>query len=96
MNFVAYIVGIMDQFAVAMGKKDHCTFIKPRKLWIYEYIPIYTVAEVRINYCEYPRSNKRGIQLGESKYNERREECETALVEIFTGNWWNSCPLRLG
>lgn len=68
--------GIMDQFAVAMGKKDHAVFLDTSDL-SYEYAPVKLTNEriVILN-----TNKKRG--LGDSKYNERREECETALSEL--------------
>lgn len=68
--------GIMDQFAVAMGKKDHAVFLDTSDL-SYEYAPVKLTNEriVILN-----TNKKRG--LGDSKYNERREECEMALSEL--------------
>ena len=74
--FVGMNCGIMDQFAVAMGKKDHALLLNTKTL-DYEYIPI-TLCGVKLIIAN---SNKKH-KLGESKYNERREECETALEEI--------------
>ncbi len=70
--------GIMDQFAIAMGKKDHATFLDTADL-SYEYAPIHLANEkiVILN-----TNKKRG--LGDSKYNERRAECEEALKELQT------------
>ncbi len=68
--------GIMDQFSIAMGKKDHAIFLDTADL-SYEYAPIvlqgYKIVIAGSN-------KKRG--LGDSKYNERRSECETALSEL--------------
>ena len=68
--------GIMDQFAIAMGKKDHAIFLDTATL-DYEYAPISLEGAKIVISCS---NKKRG--LGDSKYNERREECETALKEI--------------
>ncbi len=68
--------GIMDQFAIAMGKKDHAIFLDTADL-SYEYAPIALKGAKIIIACS---NKKRG--LGDSKYNERREECETALAEL--------------
>ncbi len=65
--------GIMDQFAIAMGKKDHAIFLDTSDL-IYEYVPL-NLDGIRIVIGN--TNKKRG--LGDSKYNERRGECETAL-----------------
>lgn len=68
--------GIMDQFAIAMGKKDHAIFLDTADL-SYEYAPIALEGAKLVIACS---NKKRG--LGESKYNERRSECETALAEL--------------
>ncbi|SCP95999.1 galactokinase [Anaerobium acetethylicum] len=68
--------GIMDQFAIAMGKKDHAIFLDTADL-SYEYAPI-VLKDAKIVIAS--SNKKRG--LGDSKYNERRTECETALAEI--------------
>lgn len=70
--------GIMDQFAIAMGKKDHAIFFDTSDL-TYEYAPI-QMTDTRIVIAS--SNKKRG--LGDSKYNERRSECERALVELQT------------
>jgi galactokinase len=68
--------GIMDQFASAMGKKDHAIYLNCATLE-YEYIPLklgeYAMVIANSN-------KKRSLQ--ESKYNERRAECEEALKII--------------
>lgn len=68
--------GIMDQFAVAMGKKDHAIFLDTEKL-TYEYVPVQLENARLVIAC----SNKKR-ELTDSKYNERRNECEVALEEI--------------
>ncbi len=68
--------GIMDQFAIAMGKKDHAIFLDTATLQ-YEYAPIHLDGAKIVISCS---NKKRG--LGDSKYNERRSECETALAEL--------------
>ena len=70
--------GIMDQFAIAMGKKDHAIFLDTATLQ-YEYAPINLTGCKLVIACS---NKKRG--LGDSKYNERRAECEKALSEIRT------------
>ncbi|MCR5619514.1 MAG: galactokinase [Lachnospiraceae bacterium] len=70
--------GIMDQFAIAMGRKDHAIFLDTATLQ-YEYVPIKLTGCKLVIACS---NKKRG--LGDSKYNERRAECETALSEIRT------------
>jgi galactokinase len=68
--------GIMDQFAIAMGKKDNAIFLDTSDL-SYEYAPIQLKDAKIIIACS---NKKRG--LGDSKYNERRSECEMALSEL--------------
>jgi galactokinase len=68
--------GIMDQFAIAMGKKDNAIFLDTADL-SYEYAPIVLKGAKIVIACS---NKKRG--LGDSKYNERRRECETALAEL--------------
>lgn len=75
-NFNGVNCGIMDQFSSAMGKKDNAIFLDTSDL-SYEYAPI----KLENSKIVITSSNKkRG--LGDSKYNERRTECETALAEI--------------
>lgn len=68
--------GIMDQFAIAMGKKENAIFLDTATL-SYEYAPIKLENAKIVIACS---NKKRG--LGDSKYNERRSECETALAEL--------------
>lgn len=75
-NFNGVNCGIMDQFAIAMGKKDNAIFLDTATLK-YEYAPIKLENAKIVISCS---NKKRG--LGDSKYNERRSECETALAEI--------------
>ncbi len=68
--------GIMDQFAIAMGKKDHAIFLDTADL-SYEYAPLKLENDKIVIGCT---NKKRG--LGDSKYNERRSECEAALDSL--------------
>lgn len=68
--------GIMDQFAIAMGKKEHAIFLDTADL-SYAYVPVKLQNAKIVIACS---NKKRG--LGDSKYNERRSECETALAEL--------------
>lgn len=70
--------GIMDQFAIAMGKKDSAIFLDTADL-------SYTYAPIKLEGAKIVILNtnkKRG--LGDSKYNERRSECEEALAALQT------------
>lgn len=77
-NFNKVNCGIMDQFAIAMGKKDCAIFLDTADL-SYEYAPIVLDDAKIVIACS---NKKRG--LGDSKYNERRAECEEALSELQT------------
>lgn len=77
-NFNGVNCGIMDQFACAMGKKDNAIFLDTNTLR-YEYAPIVLDGAKIVIACS---NKKRG--LADSKYNERRSECETALAELQT------------
>lgn len=75
-NFNGVNCGIMDQFAIAMGKEGHAIFLDTADL-SYEYAPVKLDGAKIVIACS---NKKRG--LGDSKYNERRSECETALAEL--------------
>lgn len=77
-EFIGVNCGIMDQFAIAMGKKDHAIFLDTFDL-SYEYAPIRLNDAKIVIACS---NKKRG--LGDSKYNERRSECEAALERLKT------------
>ncbi len=68
--------GIMDQFAIAMGKAEHAIFLDTATLQ-FEYAPIRLKNAKIVISCS---NKKRG--LGDSKYNERRSECEKALAQL--------------
>ncbi len=75
-NFNGCNCGIMDQFASAMGKKDHAIFLDTNTLK-YEYAPvILSDAKIVITNSKVKHS------LVDSAYNDRRQECETALKEL--------------
>lgn len=75
-NYNGVKCGIMDQFAIAMGKKKHAIFLDAATLE-YAYVPLKLKGARIVIAC----SNKRR-SLSDSKYNERRRECETALAEL--------------
>lgn len=75
-EFVGVNCGIMDQFAVGMGKKDKAILLDCNSLnYKYADVKLLDYAIVIMN------TNKRRA-LNESKYNERRAECEEALKII--------------
>lgn len=75
-NYNGVNCGIMDQFAIAMGRKDHAIFLDTATL-AYEYAPIALQGMKIVIACT---NKKRG--LADSKYNERRSECESALADL--------------
>ena len=76
--FIGVNSGIMDQFAIAMGKKDHAILLDCNTLK-YTYVPVVLKDEVIV----IANTNKRR-GLADSKYNERRAECDEALAELQT------------
>ena len=75
-NFNGCNCGIMDQFASAMGKKDHAIFLDTNTLK-YEYAPV-ALEDAKIVIV----NSKVKHKLVDSEYNTRRMECETALKEL--------------
>lgn len=75
-DFVGVNCGIMDQYAIAMGCEGEAIFLTTSPL-CHEYAPL-DLGDAQIIVVS---SNKRR-GLGDSKYNERRAECETALSEL--------------
>jgi galactokinase len=72
-EFVGMNCGIMDQFAAGFGKKDHAIYLNCDTL-TYENVPVV------LNDCSLIITNtnkRRG--LTDSKYNERRSECDKAV-----------------
>lgn len=77
-KFIGVNCGIMDQFAIGMGRENSAILLDCNTL-NYIYTPIDLTKEVII----IANTNKRR-GLADSKYNERRNECETALKELKT------------
>ena len=77
-NFNGMNCGIMDQFASAMGKKDCAIFLDTSTLE-FEYAPV-KLKDARIVIT----NSKVKHSLVGSAYNDRRNECETALRELQT------------
>ncbi|WP_037290244.1 galactokinase [Saccharibacillus sacchari] len=75
-NFVGVNCGIMDQFAVANGKKDHAILLMCDTLE-YKHVPFRTGSYKLV----IGNTNKRR-GLVDSKYNERREQCTAALERL--------------
>ncbi|WP_029323564.1 galactokinase [Butyrivibrio sp. AE3004] len=75
-NFNGCNCGIMDQFAVAMGKENNAIFLDTSDL-SFEYAPIkLDGAKIIIS-----NTNKKH-KLTDSAYNDRRSACEKALAEL--------------
>lgn len=77
-EYVGVQCGIMDQFAVANGKKNNALLLNCATLE-FEYIP----ADFKNCQLVIINSNKQRA-LAESKYNERRRECEDAFAFLHT------------
>lgn len=77
-KFIGVNCGIMDQFIIANGKKD-CAILLDCNTLNYTYVPL-TLEHYKIviSNTSKPRN------LIESKYNERRSECEHALAQLQT------------
>lgn len=73
-SFMNVQCGIMDQFSIAMGKKDHALLLDTATL-AYEYVPL-----VLDSYRIVVMNSNKQRSLAGSKYNERRSECMKALA----------------
>ena len=73
-KFIGVNSGIMDQFAVGMSKANHAILLDTNTLE-YDLVPI----DLQDNVIIIMNTNKRR-ELADSKYNERRSECEAALA----------------
>lgn len=77
-KFMGVNSGIMDQFAIGMGQADQAIFLDVNDL-SYELVPA-DFGDYRILIMN---TNKRR-ELADSKYNERRSQCEEALKRLQT------------
>lgn len=75
-EFMGVNSGMMDQYAVALGKKDHGILLDCETLE-YQYAPL----DLEGYKVVLTNTNKRR-QLNESEYNTRREECDKALLAL--------------
>jgi galactokinase len=75
-NFVGVNCGIMDQFASGMGAENHALFLNCETLE-YKKVPL-VLDGIKIVITN--TNLRRG--LADSKYNERRSQCEKAVEEI--------------
>lgn len=75
-NFVGVRCGIMDQFAVSMGRKNHAVLLNCSTLE-YSYAPVELgTHRIIVTNSNVPHS------LAGSEYNLRRQQCEQALADI--------------
>lgn len=75
-EYVGVNSGIMDQFAVAMGKRDKAMLLDTNTLK-------YVYADIELTNAKIVISNtNKQRKLQDSKYNERRAECEQALEDL--------------
>ncbi|GGK05148.1 galactokinase [Lentibacillus kapialis] len=75
-DYIGVNSGIMDQFAIGMGKEDHAVLLNCQTL-DYDYAPIKLDNHAII----IMNTNKQRTLQG-SEYNERREQCEQALADL--------------
>ena len=73
-EYIGVNCGIMDQFASTMGRKDHAILLNCSNLE-YEHVPL-ELGDYRLIIANTNASRA----LADSKYNERRAECEQALA----------------
>ncbi|MDI4584556.1 galactokinase [Oenococcus sp. UCMA 14587] len=75
-NYIGVNSGIMDQFAVGMGRAEQAILLDTNTMK-YEYAPV----KLGDNVIVIMSTNKRR-ELQDSKYNERRSQCEEALKRL--------------
>ncbi|MFD1317088.1 galactokinase [Loigolactobacillus zhaoyuanensis] len=75
-DYIGVNSGIMDQFAIGMGKKNQAILLDTNTMK-YQYSPV----ELGDRVIVIMNTNKRR-ELQDSKYNERRSECEAALAQL--------------
>ena len=75
-DFIGVNSGIMDQFAIGMGADKHAIYLDTNSL-TYDLVPL----ELDNHLIVIMNTNKRR-ELADSKYNERRAECEKAVEEL--------------
>ncbi|MDO4908453.1 MAG: galactokinase [Corynebacterium sp.] len=78
-KYIGVNSGIMDQFAIGMGAEKRAIYLDTNTLE-YELVPL----DLGDNVIVIMNTNKRR-ELADSKYNERRAECESALADLQKG-----------
>lgn len=77
-HYIGVNSGIMDQFAISLGKKDTAIQLDCNTL-DFEYVPVKLEGQTIV----IMNTNKRR-ELADSKYNERRAECDSSLEKLQT------------
>lgn len=75
-EFIGVNCGIMDQFIIGMGKKDHAVALNTATLE-YDYIPVHLKGS-----CIVIMNTNKRRGLADSKYNERLQESQTAFNRL--------------
>jgi galactokinase len=90
-DYVGMNCGIMDQFAAAMGKRQHAIFLNCSTLE-YRHVPLMLGSHTLVI-----TNTNAPHKLTESQYNLRRAECEQALEIINSngGHYPNLCAMRM-
>lgn len=86
-EYVGVNCGIMDQFAIAMGKKNNAIYLDTNTLE-YTYVPI----DFKGYKLIIANTNKKRT-LADSKYNERRQECDEAARLLGLDNLCNATDI---
>lgn len=91
-QYIGVNCGIMDQFAVAMGKRNHAIYLDTESL-DFEWVPL----ELKEHTIVIANTNKKRA-LADSKYNERRSECDVGLAQVQAVNSSieNLCDISYG
>lgn len=90
-DYVGVNCGIMDQFAVAMGKRGHAIYLDTNTL-AFDWVPL----DLTSHRIVIANSNvKRG--LVDSAYNQRRAECDEGLrrIQSVHPEWDHLCDLNM-
>lgn len=89
-KFIGVNSGIMDQFIIALGKKDHAMLLDTNNLE-YEYFPF----DLKDNKLVILNTNKRR-ELKDSKYNERRAESDKAfdIIKQYKPSMKSLCDIK--
>lgn len=75
-QYIGVQSGIMDQFAIGKGKKDHAIHLNTQTL-AYQYAPL-----ALANHAILIINTNKQRTLASSKYNERRTQCDQALADL--------------